>query len=148
MIPPPRKAVAMDKLVELRELLAKALADDDDHMIAAGDDLAWLAAQLACWPTRVDDDCTTNDRFLRLSAAATLQSQASLIQGVRNVIERGGFRLVGGAQVADGMLVHGQKCDHGRFGFEDCIGCYDEALLAALDPESARKAHTEGGGEP
>jgi len=24
------------------------------------------------------------------------------------------------------------KCPHDRFGFEDCIACYDEALLKAL----------------
>lgn len=63
-----------DLLARLRETLAK----DGDHMSnAQGDDLIWLAAQLALYPVRVDEAKTTNDRFLRLSAAATLLNQAA-----------------------------------------------------------------------
>ena len=47
---------------------------DADHMVATGDNLPWLMAQLACWPTRVDEDSTTNMRFLMASAAATLKA--------------------------------------------------------------------------
>lgn len=55
---------------------AKALAADHDHMEAAdGSDMEWLIAQLACWPTRVDENCTTNIRFLMMSAAAILMAQ-------------------------------------------------------------------------
>jgi len=52
----------------------KAIAADHDHMIATGANLDWLIAQLACWPERVDEAKTTNDRFLRVSAAATLRA--------------------------------------------------------------------------
>ncbi len=77
----PLKAHLMDET--LIQLADKALAADDDHMEAAsGEDLVWLIAQLACWPTRVDQDCTTNMRFLMMSAAATLR--ASLPEGTRS----------------------------------------------------------------
>lgn len=55
------------------------------------------------------------------------------IAAVREVIERGGYRLVNGKPFT-GEFAHGQKCDHDQFGFQDCIACYDDALLAALDP--------------
>jgi hypothetical protein len=58
--------------VKLGEMTRIALAEDNDHMIATAANLPWLIAQLACWPTRVDQDCTTNMRFLMMSAAATL----------------------------------------------------------------------------
>ncbi|WP_030538381.1 hypothetical protein [Sphingobium sp. DC-2] len=64
----------MDK----QELIARAdaaIAKDDDHLTAPDEqDMAWLIAQLACWPTRVDPDCTTNIRFLMVSAAASLRA--------------------------------------------------------------------------
>lgn len=25
-----------------------------------------------------------------------------------------------------------ERCEHGRYGYEDCIECYDRALLAAI----------------
>lgn len=28
-----------------------------------------------------------------------------------------------------------QKCQHGHFGFDDCVACYDIAIRAALDGE-------------
>jgi hypothetical protein len=60
--------------IELRAIADKALAQDKDHMeIAQGDELEWLIAQLANWPTRVDERNTTNMRFLMMSAASTLR---------------------------------------------------------------------------
>lgn len=59
---------------DLIELATKAIAEDDDHLTAPDDaDMAWLIAQLACWPNRVDPSCTTNIRFLMVSAAAALR---------------------------------------------------------------------------
>lgn len=59
---------------ELLAMADKAIRDDDDHLEPPnGEDLAWLIAQLACWPTRVDPSCTTNIRFLMVSAAAALR---------------------------------------------------------------------------
>lgn len=55
------------------ERAQRAIAADRDHFDPATitpDELAWLAAQLAEWPTRVDERFTTNHRFLRMSAAA------------------------------------------------------------------------------
>lgn len=43
-----------------------------DTMVATGDDLKWLIAQLAEWPTRVDMGKTTNTTYLMGSAARTL----------------------------------------------------------------------------
>lgn len=68
-----------DTIAELRELhLAmadQAIAADPDHLDAPRpNDMAWLIAQLACWPTRVDPSCTTNVRFLMVSAAHALRS--------------------------------------------------------------------------
>ncbi len=61
----------------LLALADKAIADDDDHLDAPGpNDIAWLIAQLACWPKRVDPSCTTNIRFLMVSAAAALRARA------------------------------------------------------------------------
>ncbi len=59
-----------------------AIAEDDDHLTAPGEqDMAWLIAQLACWPTRVDPDCTTNIRFLMVSAAAALRARPRQREG-------------------------------------------------------------------
>lgn len=61
----------------LLALADKAIAEDGDHLDAPGpDDMAWLIAQLACWPTRVDPSCTTNIRFLMVSAAVALRARA------------------------------------------------------------------------
>jgi hypothetical protein len=66
-------------VTNLNELASRveAALDDHDYMVATDDDLPWLIAQLAEWPTRVDENCTTNLRFLLLSAAATLRARAS-----------------------------------------------------------------------
>lgn len=45
---------------------------DPDNMIAHGAELDWLIRQLVAWPTRIHPERTTNDRFLRESAALTL----------------------------------------------------------------------------
>lgn len=63
-----------DDLAKLADL---AIARDKDHLTnASGADLQWLIAQLACWPTRVHKDKTTNARFLMVSAAAALRALA------------------------------------------------------------------------
>jgi hypothetical protein len=38
----------------------------------------------------------------------------------------------------DGRVLTGNppKCEHGRFEWEDCIACYDEALTAALTKDT------------
>jgi hypothetical protein len=66
--------------------------------------------------------------FLEGQAAATLKAQASRIaelegrvKAVRDCIERG-YPTIGKTD----------KCQHDCFGFEDCVACYDEALLKAL----------------
>lgn len=52
------------------DLAQRELDTDGDHLTRpTREELAWLAAQLAAWPTRVDARYTTNDRFLRMSAA-------------------------------------------------------------------------------
>jgi hypothetical protein len=58
---------------ELRAIADRHLAQDNDHMVAGGEELEWLVAQIAAWPTRVDERKTTNMRFLMASAAATLR---------------------------------------------------------------------------
>jgi hypothetical protein len=44
--------------------VAEALAQDNDYL-QPGHEVSWLIAQLACWPTRVDAEKTTNITFLR-----------------------------------------------------------------------------------
>lgn len=65
------------------------------------------------------------DTITRLSHEVEEAREA--IERVRNVIAFGYPR--------DGInpLRNGDTCSHGRLGHEDCIGCYDEALLAAMD---------------
>src|SRR5687767_14535965 len=60
-----------DMMVKARERYG---IDDDDNIVASGEDLDWLIRQLAQWPTRVDERYTTNMRFLMQSAALTLAS--------------------------------------------------------------------------
>lgn len=53
-----------------------AIRDDADYMVPVrGGDLEWLVEQLARWPTRVNQENTTNIRFLMQSAAATIMEQ-------------------------------------------------------------------------
>ena len=56
------------------------------------------------------------------------------LAAVRHVIESG-YR---GVDKAD-------KCSHGRYGFEDCIACYDEALIAALEGRTLSTLQSGGG---
>jgi hypothetical protein len=53
------------------------------------------------------------------------------LDATRRTIAFGYTHIVDGRPV--NPLKNGEKCDHGRHEWEDCIGCYDEALLAALD---------------
>lgn len=66
-------------MVDLRERAEQALAVDRDYITATGSGLEWLIAQLACWPNRVDEEKTTNLRFLMSSAAATLRAQSAVL---------------------------------------------------------------------
>lgn len=34
-------------------------------------------------------------------------------------------------------LRNGDQCPHGQYEWQDCIACYDECLLAALEPPHA-----------
>jgi hypothetical protein len=36
------------------------------------------------------------------------------------------------------------KCEHGKFGWEDCIACYDVALVRAISALSKEHNHVEG----
>ena len=44
------------------------------------------------------------------------------------VIESGGSRIGAHRDINQQVL-----CEHGLYDFQDCIGCYDECLMAALD---------------
>jgi hypothetical protein len=57
----------------LREALG---ITDADNMVMSGEGLDWLMLQLAQWPTRVDQEKTTNMRYLMQCAALTLKAQA------------------------------------------------------------------------
>jgi hypothetical protein len=72
---------------QLLALADKGIAEDRDHMVAEGDNLAWLMAQLANWPTRVHEDNTTNMRFLMVSAAATLKALAPPPRDLTNPLQ-------------------------------------------------------------
>ncbi len=43
--------------------------------------------------------------------------------------------------------VTNDKCSHGKFGWEDCIACYDEFLTARLDRFVRNNIRPEGGEE-
>jgi len=49
------------------------------------------------------------------------------------------------AAIRDGYPTPANKvdqCEHGKFGWEDCIACYDEALLTVVEGIRARHALT------
>jgi hypothetical protein len=56
-------------------------------------------------------------------AADKLEALSGRIEAVRKVIEEG----------YPGQPTKIEQCKHGRYGYEGCITCYDEALLNALD---------------
>lgn len=62
------------------EMTSDALTMDNDWLADPdAEEAAWAIAQLVAWPTRIDEDRTTNDRFLRMSVAAlALRQQAAL----------------------------------------------------------------------
>ncbi|TZG25635.1 hypothetical protein [Sphingomonas montanisoli] len=79
----------MTPIAELRELHAKALTADPDWLHdPTPDDVVWLCAQLACWPSRVDDERTTNARFLMLSAAALIDRLTGEREDARALSDR------------------------------------------------------------
>ncbi len=68
-----------------------------DVFIATGDDLDWLIRQLAYWPTRIDDDKTTNMSFLMGSAARTLQAMSkssSFNAGIEKAAEEASLFII------------------------------------------------------
>jgi hypothetical protein len=62
--------------------------------------------------------------MVRVNVEQELEIQAleARIAAVRHVIETGGHRIS-----------NGDTCIHGVSGRDDCIGCYDESLIEALD---------------
>lgn len=68
-----------------REALDWDAIRDGDTMIAEGETLEWLITQLVEWPRRIHPERTTNDSFLRCSAARTLEALA--VQRVKHEAE-------------------------------------------------------------
>ena len=60
------------------------------------------------------------------SLSSQLAEARGALEATKNVIERGYDRVTHEGRGA------AAKCQHGQFHFQDCIGCYDEALIAAL----------------
>lgn len=83
----------------------------------------------AKWAVKHTD--TMNDLvqmgMARDDAVAKLAEARGALEATKAVIEGGGGRI--------GLAKKGLRivCVHGVPELEDCIGCYDEALLAALD---------------
>jgi len=69
------------------------------------------------------DHAAIKDAEIQEQAALQIERLRGQIAAVRSVIQRG---------YPDKGLRRDQRCEHERFGFEDCMGCYDEALLTAL----------------
>lgn len=65
-----------DHLTRARQILA---ADPDHLTNPTTEQRHWLIAQLAAWPTRIDANKTTNDRFLRMSAVALLLEREAAV---------------------------------------------------------------------
>jgi hypothetical protein len=55
-------------------------------------------------------------------AAEALTTMQARLDRVRSIVENG----------YPNQPAKVDQCKHGRFGYEDCIACYDEALLEAL----------------
>ena len=73
---------------------------------------------------------------IRADAWTVCQSAATQLEAMQAEIDQRDKRLQAVRDVIEGGYVGVAKvdqCQHGRFGFEDCVACYDEALLAALD---------------
>lgn len=60
----------------------------------------------------------------RITATAALAAERERVNRVRKVIEQG-----------YPSVPKPEKCEHNRFGYEDCVACYDAALLEALNEE-------------
>lgn len=126
----------------LLERLQGALAADDDYMIASGDDLMWLAAQLACWPERVDPAKTKNDRFLRMSGAATLQQQAATISLLTAERERMSFqaRVQPWMMECFGLKIARDKLERADRATEEMLEL-SQAVCAEIGVDFAPRAH-------
>jgi len=89
-----------ERATRFLEIARTDLAADRDHMVANAENLPWLIAQLTHYPIRVDPECTTNDRFLKMSAAATLLEKEEIIS-----------ELVGALQCVDNDVRHHHRND-------------------------------------
>lgn len=58
---------------------------------------------------------------------ASVRELQARLDAVRDVVESGGQRF--------GMdeSVMGAQCRHGLYSWDDCIACYDECILAAVE---------------
>jgi hypothetical protein len=87
-----------------------------------------LIEQIALAICREVDDpsCFYNEqdivRCYRPHAQAALTTMQARLDRVRSIVENG----------YPNQPAKTDQCKHGRFGYEDCIACYDEALLEAL----------------
>lgn len=79
-------------------------------------------------------------------AAALLQSQQAEITRLSAMVEEGQSRIARvRATIEAGYNAPPEgKCPHDKYYFEECIACYDDALLTALDGDLADilTAHT------
>jgi len=70
----------------------------------------------------------------QLIAACRINShEAGRVEGVREGVDYAAEKMCDA--IASGYPTPTDKhdqCQHGQFGWEDCIACYDEALLAAI----------------
>lgn len=106
-----------------RELLAEEMADyygcEPGEFLSDMQDEKWTLDGMSKGET---------DMILRALSAAKEQGRreaiAEVVARVMKVIESG-YRGID----------KNDKCEHGRYGFEDCIACYDEAIIAALNGE-------------
>jgi hypothetical protein len=75
-----------------------------------------------------------------LSAITALQARVVELEGriaaAKSVIETGGDRETGRSGMG--------RCPHNRLPYEDCIGCYDEDLIEALEGKARSLSSREG----
>ena len=63
---------------------------------------------------------TADDRIAELEAELT-----TLRNGLRKLIAEG-----------YDPIPKAEQCSHGQYGYQDCIGCYDDALQALLEQDT------------
>ena len=94
------------------------MAESVDQDVREAADQFW-DAEFAC-------TLKTPDDLYRLLAR---MKAAGRVQGVMEVITRIRDRIGEGYPVPPNKV---DQCEHGRFGWEDCIACYDEAIESDL----------------